>query len=167
VYQGLSCSDWQVTAPHPPHCFILLDVRKGKMWRSSSLLNPTAITVCSNDVAVFCIFLCIVPWDTQTKSSYVTYSQHFYPRTKNKYAWFSFIVILGWDCICVDLRLLRGSLSIPSDTWVNMEHQWNDTGREKLKVLEKNLFLHYFIHHIPHLNYPRKKPGPPQWEATD
>jgi hypothetical protein len=34
-----------------------------------------------------------------------------------------------------------------TDGWMNMEHWWNDNGREKLKYSQKNLsYCHFFCH---------------------
>jgi hypothetical protein len=55
----------------------------------------------------------------------------------------------------------------PDDTWVNMEHRWNDIDRENPEDLERNLSQRHFIHHKSHINCPGSEPGSPQWNAGD
>jgi len=44
---------------------------------------------------------------------------------------------------------------------VSMEHWWNDNGREKPKYWERNLSQCQFVHHKPHVVWPRAETGPP------
>jgi hypothetical protein len=43
-----------------------------------------------------------------------------------------------------------------------MEQRWNDTDREKLKDLEKNLSRCLFAHKSQIEDYPRSESGPPR-----
>jgi hypothetical protein len=50
-------------------------------------------------------------------------------------------------------------------TKMNMEYWWNDNDRGKLKYSKKNLSHCHSVHHKSHMDWPRIKAGPSQWQA--
>jgi hypothetical protein len=55
----------------------------------------------------------------------------------------------------------------PYDTQVNVEQQWKNTDRGKLKDSEKNLSLCHFIHHKSHMDCSGHEPRPPWSDAIN
>jgi hypothetical protein len=81
--------------------------------------------------------------------------------------YYALLLLLQWgETMSAWNWVANGPIVNPADdTWVNMEQQWNDTDRGKLKDSEKNLSQRHFMHHKSHMDWPGCESGPPQWEA--
>jgi hypothetical protein len=56
----------------------------------------------------------------------------------------------------MDLLYLSQMMYVCGELW------WNDIDREKRKNSKKNLPHCHLVHHKPYMDWPGRKPGPPQ-----